>query len=182
MDRVGKTESAIKAYKRALVAGSYVDGIAGFVTAADGSQQQVPLGGGVLDPDVLFQIALLYEKLGDQDETAAYMEMVLAQEEGPSDSDGQQAGVGVDAGAAAAQTGVGVTPTTSKARMWLAKWEFLRQNFQRSMELANELCQDGVEVEEAKALVRDIRARIESSGDGVGTGAGARAGARAGES
>jgi anaphase-promoting complex subunit 8 len=29
------------------------------------------------------------------------------------------------------------------------------------MELANELCQDGVEVEDAKALVRDIRARME---------------------
>jgi anaphase-promoting complex subunit 8 len=28
------------------------------------------------------------------------------------------------------------------------------------MELANELCQDGVEVEEAKGLVRDVRARM----------------------
>ena len=32
------------------------------------------------------------------------------------------------------------------------------------MELANELCQDGVEVEEAKALIRDMRARMESGG------------------
>jgi anaphase-promoting complex subunit 8 len=28
------------------------------------------------------------------------------------------------------------------------------------MELANELCQDGVEVEEAKGLVRDIRSQM----------------------
>jgi anaphase-promoting complex subunit 8 len=52
--------------------------------------------------------------------------------------------------------------------MWLAKYEFDRKNWQRSMELANELCQDGVEVEDAKALVRDIRARIESEREAGG--------------
>ncbi len=31
------------------------------------------------------------------------------------------------------------------------------------MELANELFQDGVEVDEAKALIRDLRARMESA-------------------
>jgi anaphase-promoting complex subunit 8 len=109
------------------------------------------LGGGVLDPEVLYQIALLYETLHDLQECSAYMELVLAQEEGPEYDDATQEVGG----------GVGVTPTTSKARLWLARWEYMRGMYQRAMELANELCQDGVEVEDAKALVRDIRARIE---------------------
>jgi anaphase-promoting complex subunit 8 len=36
------------------------------------------------------------------------------------------------------------------------------------MELANELCQDGVEVEDAKALVRDVRARMDSEREAGG--------------
>jgi len=31
--------------------------------------------------------------------------------------------------------------------------------YQRASELANELCQDNFEVEDAKALIRDVRAR-----------------------
>ena len=46
--------------------------------------------------------------------------------------------------------------------MWLAKWAFRREDLGKAMELANELCVDGVEVEEAKALIRDIRARMEA--------------------
>ncbi len=61
-----------------------------------------------------------------------------------------------------AERETGVTHTTSKARMWLAKWALARGELARSMELANELCVDGVEVEEAKALIRDARARIEA--------------------
>ena len=142
--RIDRYESAIRAYKRALVAGSYYEASAG---SSFGSQE--PWIGGVMDPEVLYQIALLYERMNDRNECAAYMEMLLAQEEGPED--GEDGGGG----------GSGVTPLTSKARMWLARWEFFRGGYQRSMELANELCQDGVEVEDAKALVRDIRARIE---------------------
>ncbi|KAF2279913.1 TPR-like protein [Westerdykella ornata] len=146
--RVGKYANGIRAYKRALVAGSYVDNPEASLVSGEGSS----LGGGVLDPEVLYQIALFYERLEDMPECAAYMEMVLAQEEGPE----------YEEGSGEASGGVGVTATTSKARLWLARWEFIRGMYQRSMELANELCQDGVEVEEAKALVRDIRARIES--------------------
>jgi anaphase-promoting complex subunit 8 len=145
--KVGKVENGIRAYKRALVAGSYYDAGVG---SSFGSGEVSGLGGGILDPDVLYQIALLYERKQDMQESAAYMELVLAQEEGPEyEEAGENAG------------GVGVTPTTSKARLWLARWEYMRGMFQRAMELANELCQDGVEVEDAKALVRDIRARIE---------------------
>jgi len=156
--RVGKLPNAIRAYKRALVAGSYYEG-AGSSFGSSSSSGLRALGGGVLDPESLYQIALLYERLDEKDECAAYMELVLAQEEG--------AGIDDDDGAAALGSqgqgqGVGVTPTTSRARMWLARFEFGKRNWQRAMELANELCQDGVEVEEAKALVRDIRARIDS--------------------
>jgi len=145
--KVGKIMNGIRAYKRALVAGSYYD--AG-VNSSFGSGE-VALGGGILDPEVLYQIALLYERVHNMNECAAYMELVLAQEEGPDYDD-----VGSDGGTG----GVGVTPTTSKARLWLARWEYMRGMYQRAMELANELCQDGVEVEDAKALVRDIRARM----------------------
>ncbi|KAF2021420.1 TPR-like protein [Aaosphaeria arxii CBS 175.79] len=147
--KVGKVANGIRAYKRALVAGSFYDNNVG---SSFGSGEVSGLGGGVLDPEVLFNIALLYERVNNMGECAAYMELVLAQEEGPDydESVGDMAG------------GVGVTPTTSKARLWLAKWEYMRGMYQRSMELANELCQDGVEVEDAKALIRDIRARIES--------------------
>ncbi|KAF2245933.1 cell division cycle protein-like protein 23 [Trematosphaeria pertusa] len=150
--KVGKVTNGIRAYKRALVAGSYYDAGVG---SSFSSGEVSGLGGGVLDPEVLYSIALLYERLHDMPECAAYMELVLAQEEGPEYDE-----VNPEVGG-----GVGVTPTTSKARLWLARWEYMRGMYQRSMELANELCQDGVEVEDAKALVRDIRARIEREKD-----------------
>ncbi len=46
----------------------------------------------------LRQIALMYEKLGETEETSSYMEMTLAQEEGPrndDDEDSQGQGTGV---------------------------------------------------------------------------------------
>ncbi|KAF2646943.1 TPR-like protein [Massarina eburnea CBS 473.64] len=154
--KIGKITNGIRAYKRALIAGSYYDGGIG---SSFGSGDVSNLGGGVLDPEVLYQIALLYERMRDMQECAAYMELVLAQEEGPEYDEsilGSEDGGG---------GGVGVTPTTSKARLWLARWEYGRGMYQKAMELANELCQDGVEVEDAKALVRDIRARIEKDKD-----------------
>jgi anaphase-promoting complex subunit 8 len=149
--KVGKVMNGIRAYKRALVAGSYYDAGVG---ASFGSGEVSGLGGGILDPEVLYQIALLYERIHNMNECAAYMELVLAQEEGPDYEEVGSEGAG----------GVGVTATTSKARLWLARWEYMRGMYQRAMELANELCQDGVEVEDAKALVRDIRARMERAG------------------
>ncbi|KAF1847748.1 cell division cycle protein-like protein 23 [Cucurbitaria berberidis CBS 394.84] len=146
--KVGKIMNGIRAYKRALVAGSYYDAGVG---SSFGSGEASGLGGGILDPEVLYQIALLYERIHNMNECSAYMELVLAQEEGPDYDEVGPDGAG----------GVGVTATTSKARLWLARWEYMRGMYQRAMELANELCQDGVEVEDAKALVRDIRARME---------------------
>jgi len=169
--RVGKVQNAIKAYKRALVAGSYY--LEGSAAGSFGEDGMPSLAGGVLDPESLYQLALLYERTGDLNECAAYMELVLAQEEGPNgavvNNDDLSGLVSSQMSSAAGEPakpspgqGVGVTATTSKARMWLAKWEFVNQNYQRANELANELCQDGVDVEDAKALIRDIRSRVES--------------------
>ena len=148
-DKIDRPVQSIKAFKRALVAGTYYDQASSF-----GSGTTTGEPNAVLDPETLYQIALMYEKLNQPEEAASYMEMTLAQEEGPRDDDDDD-----DDGGG---RGTGVTNTTSKARMWLAKWEFARGELGRAMELANELCQDGVEVEEAKALIRDLRARLES--------------------
>lgn len=93
---------------------------------------------GPADPGVLLQIGYMHEKLHAGKEAARWMEMALREEEE-----------------------VGVGQATSKARMWLARWEFANGNWGRAGELAAELCADGTEVEEAKALVRDLRARME---------------------
>lgn len=147
-DKIDRPVQSIKAYKRALVAGTYYDQGSSFGSGVmNGEAPQA-----ILDPEMLYQIALVHEKMNEQDEAASYMEMTLAQEEGPGDDNDDEERV----------PGTGVTNTTSKARMWLARWEFARGGLARAMELANELCQDGVEVEEAKALLRDLRARMES--------------------
>ncbi|KAJ5323384.1 Anaphase-promoting complex subunit 8 [Penicillium atrosanguineum] len=59
--------------------------------------------------------------------------------------------------------GTGPTATTSKARLWLAQSALRNGDLERADQLAGELCQDGMEVEEAKALMRDIRARREDA-------------------
>lgn len=187
--KMDRPTEAIKALKRALLAGTYYDhqsaGAGG--SFATSSNEGGGPGGGIMDPEILYQIAELYEKLNDLDETAAYMELVLAQEEGslpfflsssssspsssspPSDPPTHDAPAPAPA-AAVGGAGTGVTQTTSKARIWLAKWDFSRQRFPRAMALANELCQDGVYVEEAKALVRDLRARLDQTTAGGGGG------------
>jgi anaphase-promoting complex subunit 8 len=140
--KCGKTTNAIQAYKRALVVGSHMDSSPSFV-----NNNPDPLAravGGALDSQLLYDIALLYERDSQWDEAAAFMELTLAQEEGPNEGD----------------EGTGVTQITSRARLWLARWSHSCSQWHRAMELANELCQDGVEVEEAKALVKDVRARL----------------------
>ena len=57
--------------------------------------------------------------------------------------------------------GTGVTVATSRARMWLAQYAMRTEDYTTANRLATELCQDGVEVEEAKALIHEARARME---------------------
>ena len=146
-DMVDRPVQSIKAYKRSLVAETYYNQGSSFGSSAtNGGASQ-----GVLSPQTLHAIALLYEKMGQLDEAASYMEMTMAQEGPGEDDDDEVRG-----------PGTGVTNATSQARMWLARWEFARGDLARAMELANELCNDSVEVEEAKALIRDLRARMET--------------------
>ena len=154
-DKVDRPMQSIKAYKRALVAGTYYDTASSFGSGTTNAETPA----GVMDPETLYQIALMYEKSNEYNEAATYMELTLAQEEGPNSGNTDDNLDEEDEGARG--QGVGVTATTSKARMWLARWEFARGEVARAMELANELCQDGWEVEEAKALIRDLRARME---------------------
>lgn len=140
--KCNKTANAIQAYKRGLVVGSQMD-----IGSSFGSTNSDPLAhavGGALDPQILFDIAILYERDSNWEEAAAFMELTLAQEDGAEEG----------------EEGLGVTQITSRARLWLARWCYQCGEWQRTMELANELCQDGVEVEDAKSLVRDVRARL----------------------
>lgn len=188
-DKIDRPEQSIKAYKRALVAESYYENHSAandsFGPSSQGTArpEQGQSNNGILDPETLYQIATMYEKLDDTEEAAQYMEMTLAQEEGTlsaskflhpdpdlrndddhDDNDGDGASTVNDEAEADGEKGLGtgVTHTTSKARMWLARWALAKGDLGRAMELANELCVDGVEVEEAKALIRDARARIEA--------------------
>lgn len=142
-NRCNKTTNAIQSFKRALIAGAQMDTGASF-----GSSNTDPLAqavGGALDPQILWEIACLYEQQSDWEEAAAYMELTLAQEEGAEEG----------------EDGLGVTQITSRARLWLARWSHTCGDWQRTMDLANELCQDGIEVEEAKSLIKDVRAQLQ---------------------
>lgn len=154
--KCNKTSNALQAFKRALVVGSQMDTSSSF--GSSGGAGNDPLAhavGGALDAQTLYDIAVLYEKDNNYDEAAAYMELALAQEEGAEEG----------------EEGLGVTQTTCKARLWLARYTYAQGEWARTMELANELCQDGWEVEEAKGLVKDVRARMalaEAEEEGMG--------------
>lgn len=220
MDRL---DQAIQAFKRALVAGTYFDDAGStqgsFSTAGKGKGLQATQSRKLLDPDTLYQIALLCERKagasGDA-EAAKYMELCVAQEVGggvvkdPSrgdkisagkrarkearrrtvstaeaavdddvvvgtgdgdddteimssdHSEGDEDGHDRDADEPEANRdgfGTGTTATTSKARLWLARRSVRTGDLDRAERLAEELCMDGYEVEEAKGLVREVRGR-----------------------
>ncbi|OJD16009.1 hypothetical protein AJ78_03801 [Emergomyces pasteurianus Ep9510] len=201
--KMGRPEQSIRALKRALVAGSYYEaggtgGVGSFNSNSASLRHSshganAPNAKRILDPDTLHQIATLYERLGDEEEAAAYMELTLQQETGQTgpddeavddndDADDDRDGDGDGEGKANfarrissftqrstddrddEPTGTGVTATTSKARLWLARWALKHGDLDRADLLAGELCQDGIEIEEAKALMRDVRARREGGG------------------
>lgn len=175
LQKMGRERDGIKALKRALLADTYYD-----VGSSFGSGD--PLAGarsatGHMDPDVLLQIAAMYDQLGEEEEAKGYMELCVAQESGgdtgedknPAESvrihndspPGSDDGAG-DGHDSAARQGTGVTAATSRARMWLARFAMRTADYETASRLATELCQDGVEVEEAKALVREVRSRMDA--------------------
>jgi anaphase-promoting complex subunit 8 len=168
LQKMGRNPEGIKALKRALLAESYYDAGVGSSFGSGGRER-----GGLMDPEILLQIAGMYEGLEDETEARAYMEMCVAQEEGTNETlDSSTVNIHTDsqssdddsrpvASMGIGETGTGVTAATSKARMWLAKYAMRNGDYTRAMQLATELCQDGIEVEEAKALVREVRVRLE---------------------
>ena len=226
--KMDKLDQAIKALKRALVAGTYFETSdspqTSFNTSANTQQPKRKrpnrTGRKLLDPETLFQIATLYERIGNDTETAKYMDLCVAQETGASapsisaaekairkrqrkearraelaearraaasgTQDSQMSDMGDgdteilsspsppssrEAGSDAEEDenaedgfGTGTTGTTSKARLWLARHAWRTGDLDKSERLAEELCMDGYEVEEAKSLVREVRGRREAEG------------------
>ncbi|KAL6910788.1 TPR-like protein [Trichoderma evansii] len=178
LQKMGRERDGIKALKRALLADAYYDvgssfGSGGDLLGARGATGQ-------MDPEILLQIATMYDQLGEEEESKAYMELCVAQEDGGpaaagnlsesvrihNDSPGGSEGYPDrdENNGEGNVEGTGVTAATSKARMWLAKFAMRTADYTTANQLAAELCQDGVEVEEAKALVREVRSRLEASG------------------
>ncbi|KAL2255892.1 hypothetical protein VTK26DRAFT_2525 [Humicola hyalothermophila] len=180
LQKMGRDRDGIKALKRALLADSYYDSTASSSFGSAGTADRMAQ----MDPEVLLQIATMYDRLGEEEEAKGYMELCLAQEDGGdagaaeglglgdsmvvyqdvgAGSDGEAGEGGVDAGEGGGghEAGTGVTMATSKARMWLAKYAMRAEDYETANRLAMELCQDGIEVEEAKALIREARSRME---------------------
>jgi anaphase-promoting complex subunit 8 len=169
LQKMGRERDGIKALKRALLADSYYD------SATDSFGSGADRTAGHMDPEVLLQIAGMYDQLGEADEARSYMELCMAQEEGQGGGGAQGGDAAVAilpdsddedgvSGTGAGREGTGVTAATSKARMWLARHALATADFSLATRLATELCQDGVEVEEAKALIREARAQMDSEG------------------
>lgn len=170
LERMERYRDGIKALKRALLADAYYDAGSSF---GSGGEVLGRGAGGQMDPDTLLAIANMYNTLGEEGEAKSYMELCLAQEDGGAAAEGPRFGesiaihndspVGSEDGAAreAEAEGTGVTAATSRARMWLARHALEGGDYEAASRLATELCEDGAEVEEAKGILRDARARME---------------------
>jgi anaphase-promoting complex subunit 8 len=219
--KMERLDQAVRALKRALVAGTYYEtetpqqSFSTNLTASQRSQKPKHTGRKLLDPETLFQIASLHERLGEEDECERYMDLCIKQELGTtgkivsdaakerqrkmrrerraaerraerSQVDNGEQDIDFPDGdtevlsSSDDQTedmdefeendgfGTGTTATTSKARLWLARYWWRHGDLDKAESLAEELCMDGYEVEEAKGLVREIRGRREGMGGSKG--------------
>jgi anaphase-promoting complex subunit 8 len=214
--KMERLDQAVKALKRALAAGTYFEtetpqtSFSTSLTASQRSQKPKPTGRKLLDPETLFQIAGLYERMGEELECARYMDLCVKQEVGATgkvvsgiekerrrrlrrerrqtlrraqlaeeqaknaeeeidfpDGDTEVLSSSEDEPEEMEDVeendgfGTGTTATTSKARLWLARYAWRQGDLDTSERLAEELCMDGYEVEEAKGLVREVRGKRE---------------------
>lgn len=98
------------------------------------------LVGSAMDPAVLLRLAELLEKDDDLSSAAKYFRLCLKEEE-------------VE----------GMTEATIRSRIWLARYEFFQDNLPEARDHCNELTQNGHDNEEVKALLKDIRLRLENA-------------------
>ncbi|KAK1760782.1 anaphase-promoting complex subunit 8 [Echria macrotheca] len=177
LQKMGRDRDGIKALKRALLADSYYDSTSSSFGSTGPIDRMAQM-----DPEVLLQIASMYDRLEEQEEAKAYMELCVAQEDGGAGLGADGAGLGdsvaihhdspggvtsdAETEADKGGEGTGVTVATSRARMWLARYAMRTGDYATALRLATELCQDGVEVEEAKSLVREARSNLEPGGIG----------------
>lgn len=174
LQKMGREHDGIKALKRALLADAYYDAGSSFGGGELFGSRGVS---GHMDPEILLQIGVMYDQLGEEEEAKAYMELCVAQESGDGGGSGTMAESvkihndspgesddGAEREEEGRNEGTGVTAATSKARMWLARLAMRTANYKAAQRLATELCEDGVEVEEAKALVREVRSRLDAPG------------------
>lgn len=173
LQRMNRNQDGIKALKRALLAESYYDSGSSFGSG----ETPGSIRGAHMDPEILLQIASMYDSIGEEEDAKAYMEMCVAQEDGGAgESQGESIAIHNDSPGDGSddegdhgrrgEGGTGVTAATSKARMWLARYAMRTEDYDTANRLASELCQDGVEVEEAKALIREVRSRMKANGPG----------------
>lgn len=214
--KLNRVEQAIKVLKRALAAGTYYEQESpaqSFSTSVSGKNMVSghKRSRKLLDPETLYQIATLYERLPDEAEAARYMELCLMQETGQSsdiqsgkkrkkekvrtatsatsfttvhdaeDNKNDDRDIeamsqsSLDSGdtelmsptqptsvGQSGSFGTGTTATTSRARLWLGRYYYKKNDLDRAEQLAEELCIDGFEVEEAKGLMREVRGKREA--------------------
>ncbi|KAF3933049.1 hypothetical protein ABW20_dc0107193 [Dactylellina cionopaga] len=91
-----------------------------------------------LNTKTLIKIAKLYEKVKRSDEAVHYMEMCLK-----------------------AEPDLGPNEDIATAKSWLAHYEKDRLNLNRALQLAQELFDAGLMVEDSRAMVRDIRNQLD---------------------
>ncbi|KAJ6790204.1 hypothetical protein PWT90_08010 [Aphanocladium album] len=180
LQKMGRERDGIKALKRALLADAYYDAGSSFGNGNEGLNSHAATAH--MDPEILLQIASMYEQLGEEEEAKSYMELCVGQEDGSGPAGRDANGAVVDASRMhndspggsddgereeGRNEGTGVTAATSKARMWLARFAMRTADYTVAHRLATELCQDGVEVEEAKALVREAHGAVEIDPRGI---------------
>ncbi|KAG5520004.1 hypothetical protein PMAC_001080 [Pneumocystis sp. 'macacae'] len=97
--------------------------------------------GSAADPVILLKLGGIFERIGDTDTAAMYYKQCITAEEDDV-----------------------ITLESSKAHMWLAKWEMSRGNLRKAEKYATEIMNGSFDLEEAKALVRDLRSRMDQDG------------------
>lgn len=128
--KLEKPSDAIKALKQSLALGNHA---------------RPTTGAKIMDPEVLYHIAQMYEGINDRQEAVGYMELCLAEWEETLNQDRSD-----ESTSKVAKEG------TRKARLSLARMAIDDGDLERAYRLAKEVGPEGVEGEEAKSMFRDF--------------------------